>query len=85
MCFFAEKINFSSICAHKDANFTEIKSILQSALKIGFGISIETKTFSHPTFEAGHCASVISNGKPIGVIGKIDSKIVENSLSESIL
>ncbi|MDH3361660.1 MAG: phenylalanine--tRNA ligase subunit beta [Nitrosopumilus sp.] len=93
----SEKINFSSICAHKDANFTEIKSILQSALKIGFGISIETKTFSHPTFEAGHCASVISNGKPIGMIGKIDSKIVENykiripvigfeiSLSESIL
>ena len=93
----SERINFSSICAHKDANFTEIKSILQSALKIGFGISIETKTSSHPTFEAGHCASVISNGKPIGVIGKIDSKIVENykiripvigfeiSLSESIL
>ena len=93
----SEKTNFSSICAHKDAHFTEIKSILQSALKTGFGISIETKTFSHPIFEAGHCASVISNGKSIGVIGKIDSKIVENykirmpvvgfeiSLSESIL
>jgi phenylalanyl-tRNA synthetase beta chain len=93
----SEKISFSSISAHKDANFTEIKSILQSALKTGFGITIETKTLSHPTFEAGHCASVISNGKSIGVIGKIDSKIIENykiripvvgfeiSLSESIL
>jgi len=93
----SEKINFSSISAHKDANFTEIKSILQSALKTGFKITIETKTSSHPTFEAGHCASVISNGKSIGVIGKINSKIVENykirmpvvgfeiSLSESIL
>lgn len=93
----SEKISFSSISAHKDANFTEIKSILQSALKTGFGITIETKTSSHPTFEAGHCASVISDGKPIGLIGKIDSKIVENykirmsvvgfeiSLSESIL
>ena len=93
----SEKISFSSISAHKDANFTEIKSILQSALKTGFGITIETKTSSHPTFEAGHCANVISNGKSIGVIGKIDSKIVENykirvpvvgfeiSLSESIL
>ena len=93
----SEKISFSSISAHKDANFTEIKSILQSALKTGFGITIETKTSSHPTFEAGHCANVISNGKSIGVIGKIDSKIVENykirvpvvgfeiSLSDSIL
>ena len=93
----SEKINFSSISAHKDANFTEIKSILQSALKTGFGIKIETKTATNPTFEAGHCATVILNGKPIGVIGKIDSKIIENykirvpvvgfeiSLSESIL
>jgi len=93
----SEKISFSSISAHKDANFTEIKSILQSALKTGFGITIETKTSSHPTFEAGHCANVIFNGKSIGVIGKINSKIVENykirvpvvgfeiSLSESIL
>jgi phenylalanyl-tRNA synthetase beta chain len=93
----SEKISFSSISAHKDANFTEIKSILQSALKIGFGIKIETKTTTHPTFEEGHCATVIFNGKSIGVIGKINSKIVENykirvpvvgfeiSLSESIL
>ena len=93
----SEKINFSSISAHKDANFTEIKSILQSALKTGFRITIETKTTSHPTFETGHCATINLNGKSIGVIGKIASKIVENykirvpvvgfeiSLSESIL
>ncbi|MCV0401255.1 MAG: phenylalanine--tRNA ligase subunit beta [Nitrosopumilus sp.] len=92
-----EKINFSAISAHKDANFTEIKSIIQSALNIGFGIKVETKTSAHPTFEKGHCASVILNNIPIGIIGKIDSKIIENykirvpvvgfeiSLSESIL
>ncbi|MCJ8306772.1 MAG: phenylalanine--tRNA ligase subunit beta [Nitrosopumilus sp.] len=92
----SEEVSFSSISAHKDANFTEIKSILQSALKTGFGIKIETKTTTHPTFEDGHCATVILNGKSIGVIGKIDSKIIENykirvpvvsfeiSLSESI-
>jgi phenylalanyl-tRNA synthetase beta chain len=92
----SEKVNFSSISAHKDANFTEIKSILQSALKTGFGINIETKTTTHPTFEDGHCATVILNGTSIGVMGKINSKIIENykirvpvvgfeiSLSESI-
>jgi len=92
-----EKINFSGIAAHKDANFTEIKSVIQSALNIGFGIKIETKTSTDPTFEKGHCASIILNNVLIGIIGKIDSKIVENykirvpvmgfeiSLSESIL
>lgn len=92
-----EKINFSGISAHKDANFTEIKSIVQSALNIGFGIKIETKTSTNPTFEQGHCASIILNNIPIGIMGKIDSKIIEHykirvpvmgfeiSLSKSIL
>ena len=74
----SEKISFSGISAHKDANFTEIKSIIQSALNIGFGIKIETKTATNSTFEEGHCASILLNNIPIGIIGKIDSKIIEN-------
>ena len=74
----SEKFSFSGISAHKDANFTEIKSVLQSALKTGFGIEIETKTTINPTFEDGHCATIILNEKSIGVMGKIHSKIVEN-------
>ena len=93
----SEKINFSCISAHQDTNFSEIKSVLQSALKTGFDISIETKTAIHPSFEEGRCAKVMLNGKPIGIIGEIHSKIIENykirvpvvgfeiSLSESIL
>ena len=93
----AEKVNFSGISAHKDANFTEIKSIVQSALNVGFRIKVETKTSSDPIFEKGHCASIVLNDVPIGIVGKINSTIVENykirvpvvgfelSLSESIL
>ena len=93
----SEKISFSGISAHKDANFTEIKSIIQTALNIGFGIKVETKTLTDSIFEDGHCASIILNNMPIGIIGKIDSKIIENykirvpvvgfeiSLSDSIL
>ena len=73
----SEEINFSGISVHQDANFTEIKSILQSALKTGFGIKIETKTATHPIFEEGRCADVIVNGKSIGVIGEVSSKIIE--------
>ena len=74
----SEKISFSGISAHKDANFTEIKSIIQSALNIGFGIKIETKTATDSIFEEGYCASIIANNIPIGIIGKIDSEIIEN-------
>ena len=93
----SEKINFSGISAHKDANFTEIKSVLQSSLKTGFDISIQTKTMSHPSFEEGRCAALKIKDKEIGIIGEIHSKIIENykirvpvvgfelSLSETIL
>ena len=93
----SEKIHFSGVSAHQDTNFTEIKSALQSALKTGFNLQIETKTATHPAFEKGRCANVLINGKPVGIIGEISSKIIENykirvpvsgfeiSLSESIL
>ena len=93
----SEKTNLAVVSAHKDANFTEIKSVLQTALKIGFGIQIETKTALNPSFKNGHCANVIFNKNIIGIIGEIDSKIVDNykirvpvvgfeiSLSDSIL
>ena len=93
----SEKINLAVISAHKDANFTEIKSVLQTVLKIGFGIEIQTKTASNSTFEDGHCANIIFNKNIIGIIGEIDSTIVDNykirvpvvgfeiSLSDSIL
>ena len=42
--YVSEKTNLAVISAHKDANFTEIKSVLQTVLKIGFGIQIQTKT-----------------------------------------
>ena len=93
----AESVNFAGISAHQESNFTEIKSILQSALKTGFKIIIETKTITHPSFATGRCASVILNDNPIGLIGEINSKIIEDfkirvpvvgfeiSLSKSIL
>jgi len=93
----SEKINLAVISAHKNANFTEIKSVLQTVLKIGFGIQIETKTTVNSSFEDGHCANIIFNKNIIGIIGEIDSTIVDNykirvpvvgfeiSLSDSIL
>ena len=73
-----EKISFAGVSAHPDANFTEIKSILQSALKSTFNIDIETKTLSNPIFESGHSAAVLVNNEQFGIIGEINSKTIEN-------
>jgi len=74
----SEKTNLAVVSAHKDANFTEIKSVLETALKIGFGIQIETKTAINPSFKNGHCANVIFNKNIIGIIGEIDSQIIDD-------
>ena len=73
-----EKISFAVVSGHPDANFTEIKSILQAALQTGFDLEIKTKTSTHETFEKGKTASILVNGKTIGVMGEINSKTIEN-------
>ena len=73
-----EEIHLACVSAHNDANFSEIKSIMQSTLKTGFNIDCNTKTSSHPTFAEGSTAEIIVNGKPYGIIGEIDSKVRDN-------
>ncbi|MFQ5440695.1 MAG: phenylalanine--tRNA ligase subunit beta [Nitrosopumilaceae archaeon] len=73
-----EKLSFACVSAHQEANFSEMKSILQAVLKMGFNLEIETKTSSHETFQKGRTASVFVHGKKIGIIGEINSKTVEN-------
>jgi phenylalanyl-tRNA synthetase beta chain len=73
-----EEIHLACVSSHKDANFSEIKSILQSALKTGFNIVCNTKTSEYPTFSKGRVAEIIVAGKSYGIIGEIDSKVREN-------
>jgi len=74
----SEDTHLAGISAHKDTNFSEIKSILQSSLKIGFNIECETKTSSHPLFSEGRMANILVNNKIVGVLGEIDSKVIDN-------
>ena len=73
-----EEIHLACVYTHNDANFSEIKSILQSALKTGFNIECKTKTSSNPTFAEGKTADILVNDKPFGIIGEIDSEVKEN-------
>ena len=74
----SEGTRLGAVLAHKDADYAEIKSVLQSALDIGFEIKVRTRTASRPPFAAGRCASVLVGGRSIGMIGEIDSGVVEN-------
>jgi len=73
-----EQTNLALVCAHKDVHFTEVKSVLQAMMKTCFNTNVETKTSSHETFEEGKTASIIVNGKMIGIIGEINSKTIED-------
>jgi len=73
-----EKISFAAVSVHQDANFTEIKSILQAALKTGFNLEVTTMTSAHETFEKGKTASILANGKTIGIIGEINPETIKN-------
>jgi len=72
-----EKINLACVSAHKDSNFSEMKSILQSVFKTSFNLNVETKTSSDSLFEKGRTASIVVNDKTVGLIGEINSKTVD--------
>ncbi|MEK0349165.1 MAG: phenylalanine--tRNA ligase subunit beta [Nitrosopumilus sp.] len=81
-----EETHLCATSSHKDANFSEMKSVLQSIIQSIFGKTCETKTTTHPTFEKGHVANIIVDGKVIGIIGEISKSTKDNfKLRESIV
>lgn len=73
-----ESVSLACVSAHKDAGYTEIKSILQSLLKTDSNIECKTKTATNPIFAAGKMADIIINDKKVGVVGEIDPAVAEN-------
>lgn len=71
-----ETSNLACVSAHKDASFTEAKSVLQSVLHTGFGIKVQTKPSSDPMFEKGRTAAIMAGTKQVGLIGEINPKTV---------
>jgi len=73
-----EKIHLSCLSAHKDVNFTEVKSVLQSLLKTGFNLSCNTVPQKESMFVDGRTGSIVVNGKKLGSLGEIDAKVSDN-------
>jgi phenylalanyl-tRNA synthetase beta chain len=73
-----EGIHLACLSAHKDVNFTEVKSILQSLLKTGFNLTCNTIAQKEPMFVDGRTGSIIIDGKKLGTIGEVDAKVTDN-------
>ncbi|MBI5147126.1 MAG: phenylalanine--tRNA ligase subunit beta [Thaumarchaeota archaeon] len=73
-----ETVNLACVSAHKDTNFTEIKSILQSLLKTDSSIICKTNASTHPSFASGRTAEILVGEKSIGVIGEMDQQVIDN-------
>lgn len=73
-----EVIHMACLSAHKDVNFTEIKSVLQSLLKTSFNLSCDTVTQKEPMFVEGRTGSIVVAEKRVGTVGEINQKISDN-------
>ncbi|HEU5487813.1 MAG TPA: phenylalanine--tRNA ligase subunit beta [Candidatus Nitrosotalea sp.] len=73
-----EGIHLACLSAHKDVNFTEVKSVLQSLLKTGFNLSCNTVPQKEPMFVEGRTGSIVIHGKKLGSIGELDTKIADD-------
>lgn len=70
--------SLGAVVAHNTADYTEIKSILQTLLKQSFGKSVTTDVAAHPVFINGRCASIIVNDECVGMLGEITPFAIDN-------
>jgi len=70
-----EKVALISI--HKDANYTEMRQILDAILCV-FGVKSEIKELEHGSFITGRTGKILVNGKEIGIIGEMHPRTLIN-------
>jgi phenylalanyl-tRNA synthetase beta chain len=66
------------VVAHNKADYTEVKSLMQSLLKTSFGKAAFTQVITHPIFITGRCAGIVVDEKYVGIIGEITPLAIDN-------
>jgi phenylalanyl-tRNA synthetase beta chain len=67
-----------AIIAHKNAEYTEIKSVMQALLRMAFGKNAETKVDTNPIFVAGRCANIVVDEDCIGILGEVTPLVIDS-------
>ncbi len=65
-----ERTALACVSAHLNADFSEIKAILDALLR-GLGVVYEVRVKENSSFIPGRCAEVIVSGKAVGIIGEV--------------
>jgi phenylalanyl-tRNA synthetase beta chain len=60
----------SGVSIHPKASFTEVKSDVQSLMQAA-GLQCEVAPAEHGAFVRGRCATVLSEGNPVGTLGEV--------------
>jgi len=66
----------AAVTTHPNANFTEIKSTLDSFMN-NFGVQWQIKENTHPSFIEGRVGAVIAGGFEVGVVGEVNPLALE--------
>ncbi|HEY5631400.1 MAG TPA: phenylalanine--tRNA ligase subunit beta [Nitrososphaeraceae archaeon] len=67
-----------AIIAHKKAEYTEIKSVMQALLKMAFGKNADTTVDTNPIFIAGRCANIVVDEERIGILGEVTPLAIDS-------
>ncbi len=72
------RIHLAAVSSHPTANFTEIKSILESLLmNLGWKLWVVKET-THPSFLQGRAATITINNVELGFVGEIHPEVLNN-------
>ncbi|MDR0493240.1 MAG: phenylalanine--tRNA ligase subunit beta [Nitrososphaerota archaeon] len=71
-----DKNYLSAVTTHPNANFSEIKSALDS-LMTNFGVEWQIQETIHPSFIAGRAGKILTEDREVGVIGEINPVVLE--------
>ena len=66
----------AAVTTHPNANFSEIKSALDSFMG-NFGVEWQIKETAHPSFIEGRVGKVIVGGVEVGVVGEVNPLVLE--------
>ena len=68
-----ESTRIACVAAHKDASYSEIKSVLYAMLRRGLGVQeVTTPQHDAAPYAKGRSAAVKVDGRRVGVVGEID-------------
>ena len=66
----------AAVTTHPNANFSEIKSIIDSFMG-NFGMEWQIKETAHPSFIEGRAGKVIVNNTIVGILGEVNPLVLE--------